>query len=53
MWVRFGGNDRVKPQEYSEHFEDFTTEERLKVTCRWDARTGVIPLRALSSRRPT
>jgi hypothetical protein len=23
MWVRFGGDDRVKPQEYSEYFEDF------------------------------
>jgi hypothetical protein len=48
MWVRFGGDDRVKPQEYSEYFEDFTTKERLKVACRWDARTRVIPSRSLS-----
>jgi hypothetical protein len=47
MWVRFGGDDRVKPQEYSEYFEDFTTEERSKMACRRDARTEVILSRTL------
>ena len=23
MWVRFGRDDRAKPQEYSKYFEDF------------------------------
>jgi hypothetical protein len=47
MWVRFGGDDRVKPQEYSEYFEDFATEEQPKMARIWDARTGVILSRAL------
>jgi hypothetical protein len=41
MWVGFGGDDRVKPQEYSEYFEDFTTEERSKMPRRRDATTAM------------
>jgi hypothetical protein len=51
MWVRFGGNDRVKPQEYSEYFEDFAAEEQPEMACRWDARTGVILSRALRPKK--
>jgi hypothetical protein len=50
MWVRFGGDDQVKPQEYSEYFEDFTTEERSKMARRRDARTEVILSLALTQR---
>jgi len=48
MWVGFGGDDRVKPQEYSEYFEDFATEEQPKMARRWDARTRVVLSRVLS-----
>jgi hypothetical protein len=51
MWVRFGGDDQVKPQEYSEYFQDFTTEERSKMSRRRDARTGAILSRALRACR--
>ena len=47
MWVRFGRDDRAKPQDYSKYFEDFETKERSKTARRWDARTGVILSRAL------
>ena len=47
MWVRFGRDDRAKPQEYSKYFEDFATKERSKMARSWDARTGVILSRAL------
>jgi DNA mismatch repair protein MutS2 len=43
----------VKPQEYSEDFEDFTTEERLKMACRWDARAGGRQARLVSGHGPS
>ena len=49
MWVRFGRDDRAKPQEYSKYFEDFATKERRSKMAADGMRDGSYSFAALSS----